>query len=434
MLHETAVQDAPKPLKRIFSLPKNLPFLKESLLSVAIRSVSSLTVGKIIALNFGPAGTALFGQLINLYSAFSITGTDGLGRAVVRDGAAADGQQNERGVYESVGTGLGLLAVLLAAEWLILSIVYAATGWSVQGLEGYRSVLLWGMFSLVTGGYFFSNLFLVRKLTQLQAYSTTALSIGALAGLGLAIWFHLDLTDSLLLLFGMQAITGFLVFGTYWKKLNLHLSRLVFNPKQVKSILVFAFTIASTGMLAKLGDYGLIQWAINRFGESNVGIWLAMNKIADSLNIPVLVVVNSILFPILASKKDSVPELRAFFRPVFGQGFLVVSMGILFLFLFYPILLNLLFSSDFSAANPWKYSQLVGDFFRISSYIICVLPLALGHTRFYFWLELGSIATIITISVLFAEALGFQGLFVAHAVRYFLYWLVIALKYRNLLF
>lgn len=428
------MQDAPKPLKRIFSPPKNLPFLKESLLSVGIRSVSSLTVGKIIALNFGPAGTALFGQLVNLYSGFSVTGTDGLGRAVVKDGAAFDGQNNEKGVGESIGTGLGLLLGLLVFQWLILVLLYFASGWSVPRFEGSRSLLILGLFSLITLGYFFGNLFLVRKRTQLQAYSTTLMSLGALAGLGLAVWLHQNLQNSLLLLFGFQALAGFLAFGLYWKKLHLNPTTLIFNSARVKSTLVFAFTIASTAMLSKLGDYGLIQWAITRFGETNVGIWLAMNKIADSLNIPVLVVVNTILFPILASKKDSLHELRAFFRPIFGQGLMAVSMGILFLFLFYPILLNLLFSSDFRAEIEWKYSQLVGDFFRISSYIICVLPLALGHTRFYFWLELGSIATIILISVLFAEALGFQGLFVAHAVRYFLYWLVLAFKYRSLLF
>ena len=391
-------------------------------------------MGKIIALNFGPAGTALFGQLINLYSGFSITGSDGLGRAAVKEGVAFDAHQDQNGINRTVGTASVLLGLLFIIQWVILFSIYLASGWSVQKYEGIQSVWIWGLFSLITVGYFTGYLFLIRKQTQWQAFSTTTMSLGGLAGLALATLFHFNLQNSLLSLFGCQAFAGFLAFGLKKSKLDIRFSQLSFDPKLVKGILFFAFTIASTGMLARLSDYGLIQWAISRFGDTNVGIWLAMNKIADSLNIPVLVVVNSILFPILASKKDDPKELREFFKPIFNQGFLAISMGILLVFLFYPIVLNLLFSSDFKAGNDWKYLQLTGDFFRINSYIICVLPLALGHTRFYFWLELSSIAVIIMISVFFAEILGFKGLFVAHAIRYFLYWLVLAVKYRSLVF
>ena len=220
------MQDAPKALKRIFSHPKNLPFLKESLLSVGVRSISALSVGKIIALNFGPAGTALFGQLINLYSGFSITGSDGLGRAAVKEGVAFDTHQDQNGINRTVGTASVLLGLLFIIQWVILLSIYLASGWSVQKYEGIQSVWIWGLFSLITVGYFSGYLFLIRKQTQWQAFSTTTMSLGGLAGLGLATWFHFNLQNSLLSLFGCQAFAGFLAFGLKKSKLQIRLSQL----------------------------------------------------------------------------------------------------------------------------------------------------------------------------------------------------------------
>ena len=428
------MQDAPKPLKRIFSLPKNLPFLKESLLSVGVRSISALAVGKIIALWFGPSGTALFGQLINLYSGFSITGSDGVGRAIVKDGSQQDSEGNEEAVSRTVGTGFGLLALLLCVQWAILLLIFLLTGWTVQGFEGLPTVWIWGLFSLITVGYFVGYLFLIRKQTQWQAYTITSMSLGGLIGLGVGVLLGFTLQNALLALFGFQAAAGLASASLHWNKLNFSISSLTFDRSLVKGILVFAFTIAATGMLARLSDYGLVQWAIGRFGDNHVGIWLAMNKIADSLNIPVLVVINSIVFPIVASKKNEMREIRLFLKPILRQAFLAIAVGMVFLFIFYPLVLQILFSSDFKANTSWKYLQLVGDFFRINSYLVGVLPLALGDTRFYFWLELSSIVTIIALSVYLGGAFGFTGLFLAHAIRYGLYCLSLGIKYRKLVF
>jgi PST family polysaccharide transporter len=108
--------------------------------------------------------------------------------------------------------------------------------------------------------------------------------------------------------------------------------------------------------------------------------------------------------------------------------------GILLLWLLYPWLLQLLFSREFIAAPellPW---QLAGDYFRSSTCVFAVLMLALGHTRFYFWLEMGSsVFMLVAVWMLYPMA-GFASLFIVHAVRYFLYWLVIVLRYRQIFF
>jgi hypothetical protein len=70
--------------------------------SVGFRAFSALAVGKWIAVCFGPSGTALFGQMMNLYATYANIPNDGLSRAMVKEGAHAHQQGDEEGTEEAV--------------------------------------------------------------------------------------------------------------------------------------------------------------------------------------------------------------------------------------------------------------------------------------------------------------------------------------------
>ncbi len=421
-------------MKGLFQFPKNLPFLKESLTSVGWRAVSALAVGKIIAVGFGPAGTALFGQAMNLYGTLNNLPADALARAMVREGNAARASGEEKGAetaaFSSMLLLLAIYLLLAVACWLISRF----TAWfnpfpAEAGLTVFLSA-----FALLGFGSFSASWFLIWGKTRLQALSASLMSLGGLAGLFLAYALKLNFFDCLLAFFLGQAAGSLGLLLWKMPELPFFFAGRFWSLITAGRLFRFALALAGSGLASLLMQYILVQWAMEEFGTDAAGRWMAMNRISDVFNIPILAVANSILLPVLTGLVPNPEELKKFLQPIFRQSMLWLAPGFLMLWLLYPWLLQLLFSKEFHAGSgllPW---QLAGDYFRSSTCVFAVLMLARGHTRFYFLLESASAVFMLLLCLVLNPELGFSALFVSHAVRYFLYWLAIVLKYRQVFF
>lgn len=418
---------------RIFSLPKNLPFLRFSLASVGLRALASLAMNKWIAVAFGPAGTAIFGQFINLFGSFSSVANDGLARAMVREGAFFSASGEEKKVGQIIGSSLILFVILLVIQWIALFALGHFTHW----FEPFQSSPIWywlfPALSALTFTFLSSNFFLVRAQTQHQTTLVTLISFGALSGLAISRWLGLELMPMLLLLTFGQIVFGLMFLGLRFHKLNIHWKAFQWNGEMAKKTLSFALVVSFTALLSKVADFSLVTWAMSFHGKPTVGIWLAMNRLADSANIPILAVVNGILIPMLSGKTANPSEIKAIIRPLFKQLVFWTAVGFSVVYFFYPIILSLLFSSEFHAQTDWVSFQILGDFFKSNAYLISGLCLALGATRFYFWIETISIVIVVILTVFFSHYLGETGLFVAHCFRYGLFLLALVFRFRQFL-
>lgn len=419
--------------KRIFSFPKNLPFLRFSLVSVGFRALASMAMNKWIALSFGPAGTAIFGQFINLFAVFSSISTEGLARAMVKEGAFFNSNRQEKSVGKTVGSTLILLLAILSIQWVILYFSGENTSW----IEPFSSSPIWYFLfpalSVLTFTFFSSNFFLIRAQTQYQTTLVTLISFGALGGLALARYLEMDLMEVLLVLTCGQIFVGLLVFTFYFKNLKISLNKIGFDLTLARKILTFTLVVSSTFLISKVAEYGLVSWALHQQGQTTTGIWLAMNRLADSVNIPILAVVNSILLPMLAAKSDKPNEIKTILSPLVRQLAFWTFAGLILLNLVYPWILSLLFSNQFVAQKSWISWQILGDFFKSNAYILSGLSLALGTTRFYFWVEISSVILVAVLTVLLSIWLGDVGLFAAHGIRYGLFWMALALRFHRYL-
>lgn len=418
---------------RIFSLPKNLPFFRLSLVSVGFRALASMAMNKWIALTFGPAGTAIFGQFINLFAVFSTVSTEGVARGMVREGSYHQGRNADPEVHQVWGSSLWLVVIILVLQWIVFGTIGALTPWAEPFSGSSIWTWLFPALSLLTLAFFSANLFLVRGLTQFQTTQVTGISFGALAGLSVARWLDFTLMQSFLSLTFGQIFVGFSLFAWRWKTLDLHLPRLQWDTAIAKKVITMAMVVSVTTLFSRLADFGLVAWAMQFHGSLPVGIWLAMNRLADSFNIPTLAVVNAILLPMIAKRSANPVEVAQLMKPLFRQLFFWTAIGLSVLFLLYPHLLTVLFSRDFRSSHLQTLLQLTGDFFKTNSYLISGLCLGLGATRFYFWMETTSVVLMLLSTYIFSHLLGPTGLFAAHALRYALFWLFLAMRFRSFL-
>ena len=400
---------------------------------MGFRAVSALAIGKWIALAFGPAGTALFGQLMNLYSCFSSIPCDGLGRAVIKEGTLAEQAEKGSETQAIVSTSYFILGILFVLQWLITIVIACTTNWFSPFQESGLLPWLLLSFGTLAGIYFGSSIFLVWHKTKFQAITISALALGGLLGILLSYLAKFDINETLLSFMFGQSLGGLVVLIRGSGQLPAMRLKPIWNAPIAKKLLVFALAFSSTIFINQLGSYGLVHWAIDEMGTQKVGLWMAMNRISDIFNIPLLAIANSILLPLLASQAHNLTELRKTLSPVFKQSFVGLAVGLFLLFFLYPILLPLLYTKEFQTTSEWTTWQLAGDFFKSSTAVVAVLILALGHTRFYFWLETTSMAVILFLSWFLFHKFGFEGMFIAHFLRYSLYWSAIIWRYRAVL-
>jgi PST family polysaccharide transporter len=401
------------------------------LLSVGFRAISALVVGKGIALFWGPAGTVFFGQAMNLWAVFSSICIDGLGKGLVKYGAAE--KENHP---KQTWIGLSLLGfLLLMAACFGLGIFldffsdFLAPWGKTENLTG-----LFFCFGFLGISYLLNHFFLLWQKNQFQAAAISFSSLGGMLGTFFAIWQEFSAGFMVYSFLVGQSLFGIASFLIFKSKIPLHFVFEKLPFREFGLLMVFGLSLAFNGFLTQALVFSWTQWAISTLGPELMGIQMAMNRLSDFISIPLLAVSQSIMMPQLASKIHEPIVFKNLIKPYFQQVFQGIFILLALLFFFYQPLLHFLFSEEYEAPKPWIIWQLAGDLFKCSSYSFAILLLVFGKLRLYFFLELGSVLVLMVGSLFLLPYFGPLGLFIVHFFRFFFYWVVMAWLYRKFLF
>jgi PST family polysaccharide transporter len=87
-------------------------------------------------------------------------------------------------------------------------------------------------------------------------------------------------------------------------------------------------------------------------------------------------------------------------------------------------IIKVLFSPEFYEMSDLFFWRLIGDFFKIGSFLIAHLMLAKAMTKLYIITEIIFSGTYVISAVVFGNLIGLQGLVFGYAVNYLMYFLV----------
>ncbi|MFN6944029.1 MAG: hypothetical protein ACK4ND_03710 [Cytophagaceae bacterium] len=113
--------------------------------------------------------------------------------------------------------------------------------------------------------------------------------------------------------------------------------------------------------------------------------------------------------------------------------FPIIVAGLLFIYFFGDEILELFFQESFSAGSFLLPFQLIGDFFRMFSYLLAFIISAQARIYLFISSQALSAGLYIILVWLGVEYFQLEGLPIAHAVRFFVFFIFTALVYRKLL-
>lgn len=396
--------------------------------------VTMLGLNKILAIYVGPAGYAAIGNFQNAVQMISTFASGAINTGVVKYTAEYhDDEEKQRQVWRTAGTIAVLGSVITGIGVAIFSKQIAQ--WFLQD-ESYNTVFIW--FSVTLVFYVFNTLLLAilngKKEIHRYIIANIAGSLFSLAVTSvLAIQFGLHGALTALAIHPSFAfiITLYLCYKADWFKFSYLFGRL---DKQVVLNLSKYTAMALTSAACVPVSHILVRTHLaDTLGIEAAGYWEAMWRLSGAY----LMLVTTTLSLYYLPKLSELTEPLEIKKEIL-QGYKIIlpiaAVCGLVIYLLRDFIIGVLFTSDFIPMRDLFAWQMVGDTLKIGSWILAYLMLGKAMMKLFITSEIVFAAGFYGWTYLFTSMIGLEGVTLAHAVNYAVYWVVMAAFIRRIVF
>ncbi|SEB69608.1 polysaccharide transporter, PST family [Tenacibaculum sp. MAR_2009_124] len=394
-------------------------FVKSSLLtgiSAIIRVLSNLIITKIVAITMGASGMVLLGQVTNLIGFVRALSTGGVQQGTVK--LVAEISDNQAEFKDPINASIQI-SLLCSTVLVLLLILFRKT----IGLYFFSTTDYNYLFFVISGAVFFYSLNVIylsvlNGLRHLRLYIIANIVgniIGLLVSLILISFFE---SHGLLIAFSInQSIavvsTLYLIRNQNWYSVILALKSKI-NKKYIKKLLAYSSMNIVSAITVPLAYVLIRKIIIKERSVDEAGYWEALIRISSVFVMIIATAYSTYLLPafsILKEKKLRL-ELLNIYKIVIPLA--IVSSSLIFLFKDYII--TILFSRDFESVAGFFRFQLIGDTFKIITYVTGFLLIAKGKVKYYIINEIIQFSVYVGFSLLLISKKGIEGATMAYMV------------------
>lgn len=395
-----------------------------------LQSLSGVVVTKIIAIFIGPAGVAIISQFQNFINLSTAAATGGLEQGVVKYVAEFKTKPND---IKFVISNAFKLSILFAFVVSFLILLFAnSLSEKLFNTDAYRQVIL------VFGGtiilFSINRIFIsilngtgeIKKLVTVKiSNSIFALLVTSLSAYFFGIYgalYALGISQSIIFFISLYFITRCSWFNlTYFSQ---KISRVL-----VIKYLKYSLMSITSMILVPVVFIGIRNYLIQNISLEKAGLWDGMNRISNAY----LGVITTTLGYYYLPKLASLNEKKLIDKEILN-GYKIILPVVIFIMsvmlIFREQIVLLLFSNEFVEMERLFLPQIIGDFFKITSFILSYLMLAKAKTGFFVLTQIGFLSLLYISSISLVDIFGIEGAVYAHALNYFLYFILMIVLYK----
>jgi PST family polysaccharide transporter len=424
-------------IKKIFTADIfKISFL--NVIAVSIKMLTSFVSLKAVAYILGaagPVGIAMLGQLNNLTAILLAASNGGINNGITR--YAAEHADSEKKYMPFLGTGFWITAVLSLICGLVL--IIGAGFFATTILKDIQYISVFYIFGGTVILYGLNTLLIsvINGFKEFKKY-VAANILGSIIGLvfTIVLAYNFGIYGALIAAVTYQSIvfilTLFLVMNAKW-----------FKPREI--IRNFSKSAA-----VKLGHYSLMalvtaavmpisQIIIRSYishhsaDQDQAGFWEGINRISNMFLMVFATSLSVYYLPRLAELKTQ-KELR---NEAFSVFKLVAPLLLIFSVLLYMgrnIVISVLFTPAFAEMETLFPFQVLGDFFKLLSWVLAYIMIAKSMTKTYIIMELVSSISQIAFSLFFFDRYGTVGATIGYAASHLLYLFCMIFIFRKIVF
>lgn len=389
--------------------------------------ISAFALMKLIAIYMGPQGIGQLGHMMSVVSILTVLSGGGIINGVVKYTSEYRGKPialfrfvNAAALYASV------FALVVMVIGIIFSGYIAELVFNERRLYPIICVL-----AIAQVLFAFSNVVfgVSNGLSDTKVFSYSQL-FGCLVSLPLS-WFVISYYGfigaalSLFLASTLCALPAFFYFkrSIFWNCINFSLSA----TSHYRKLLSYTIMLVFSTVCFPVVEIYVRQTLIDSSGYHDAGIWQASIRMSAAYLGFFTVFLGFYYMPKLSSQFDG-KVMRSIVFKFLAFVQVVFIVGALLLYLFRSSLIPIMFSSEFSLLNDLVQYQLIGDFFKISSYVFGFIAVAKAATRLYIAAEVfqGSIfiGLVLVFKYFSIGGNGVEGVMQAYMFTYIVYFVI----------
>lgn len=395
--------------------------LGNSALATIAKLAGGLIFVKIIALNLGPGGMGALGQFFSLAALLSVMCSGGVGSGITR--YAAQNLQNNEVLCRVIQSASFICISSCLVIGLIANIFSRELSWLIFSTPQFERVIALTAFIAIPIGFSALGYAVINAFSATFALAMINLAAAALSGICLYIliagWKLEGAALGVLWASGAASI----FIGIWWirsRLLNILMLIPRFDAKYAFPLFKYTF-IALLSVLCHHGGQIIIRkWLVASAGWDEVGYWQAMVRLSDAYLQVINVFLMAYLLPKLSSrdnKSHSIAAIKESYALILPVLIIILVIG----YLGRELIIDGLFSKDFRAVSPLFFPQMLGDFFKIVSYIPGYLLLARGYMPLLVAAEPVQMLLFLATSYWLADKYGAIGVCWAYFGTYFVY-------------
>jgi O-antigen/teichoic acid export membrane protein len=385
-----------------------------------LRMTVNLVIVKMIAVFIGPAGMGVLGHFMSLSTMVSVFAGGGIGNGITKYVAEyrSDPRQMLRFIGAATVYGLCFSALVfiasLAAAQAVSRALFGDTryAWLLPCLGAAHLLCFIGtaVISIVNG----------QQRSDLFAAITISGYLGSLPIAYLLIA-NFGMEGAALALLLAISCTG---IPALWLVVRSRLTRLVcfsIDIADAKRLARFTFMLLASATLFPLAEILIRTRIIDALGHEAAGLWQAMARLSGAYLGFFTIFLSTNYMPRLSILDDRSAIVREVRRNLLIIGVAFAGFACI-LYLVRESVIRLLFSAAFDGMSTLFGWQLLGDFFRVSSYVIGFLGVAKAAVKLYVAAEFVQSGLYAALSsAVLAQGGGLPQVVQAYALTYFVY-------------
>lgn len=405
-----------------------------SALITAIRIISGLVGSKVIAMFTGPAGLALIGAFTNFSSILLTLASGSINTGVVK--YTAEYKEEPAKLKNLLSTAVRISILCSVLTGIVLFIFAGYFSEMIFTTDHYALALR--ILGLIIVLHTF-NSFLISVFSGMGQIKTFTIvnTAGSMILLGLTILlvykFHIE--GAIYALIIAQAIAFFvtLIYLTRSPWFSWSYITQPFNKAVALKLGHFSLMAIVTALTVPVSQIILRNMLINQIGIDAAGYWQGLIRVSEGYLLLITTAFLTYYLPKLSSLKTK-KELQKEVFKVYALLMPMVLIGCTIIYFLRFFIITVLYTDHFMPMEQLFIWQLIGDFFKIGTWILTYLMLAKAMTRTYILAEIISTVSFIVLSYICLKTFGLRGITIAAAINSFMYFLAVVFLFRKLMF
>lgn len=398
-----------------------------------VRMLAGLISVKVIAVIIGPVGVALLGQLRNFETIVIGLANGGINNGITKYVSEYKEDEHETKLYISNALKITLFCTAIVAAILIFCSGYLSQ--LILLSKDYTYVFIIFGFTIIL--YTLNTLLVsvINGYKQFKKYVQINIC-GTIFGLlySVALVFIWELPGALINAVTYQSVVFFITLWMCrkmpWLDKSYFLAR--YDKEIVKKYLGYSLMTLTTLILVPASRMILRGYVMAEISATDAGIWEGMNSISNMFLNVIISSLTVYYLPRLAELQSPNELHNEIFRcykfiiPVL----LLIGTAIFFL---RDFIIWLLYTPEFSSMKELFSWQLIGDFFKMCSWLLAYIMVAKAKTKAYIATEVIFTLLYLVLAFVLLKLNGIVGLVQGYLINYIVYMITMYIMFRSVI-